>query len=186
MVSLAGGVLLILTGLAIMTLGLFIFYAWLPLLYAIVGFDIGLLVGRAITGEVGALSVGLGIVGAVALGVASYYLEPYRRILLGVSGGFLFGLSLGMALNLDTVLGGILARALAFVCAIVGGILVPRFFNAFVIGATAISGASIILIGLHTCFLALGSSMLHPEPGADCDPDCSCAGRGGLAVEEPR
>ncbi len=147
--SLAGGVLLILSGLAIMTFGLFLFYAWLPLLYAVVGFDIGLLIGRALTGEVGALAVGLGVAGAVALGAASYFLEPYRRILLGVAGGFLFGLSLGMALNLDSILGGTLARALAFVCAFVGGMLVPRYFNAFVIGASAISGASIILIGLH-------------------------------------
>jgi len=147
--SLAGSLLLILTGLGIMTFGLFLFYAWLPLLYALLGLDIGIIVGRMITGEIGPLAIGLGIAGAVALGAASYFLEPYRRILLGVSGGFLFGLSLGTALGLESVMGGLFMRALAFACAIAGGILVPRFFNPFVIGASAISGASLIMTGLH-------------------------------------
>jgi hypothetical protein len=40
-------------------------------------------------------------------------------------------------------------RALAFACAIAGGILVPRFFNPFVIGASAFSGASLLMTGLH-------------------------------------
>lgn len=51
--SLAIGLLMILTGLAIMAFGLFMFYAWLPLLYALIGFDVGLLLGRAFTGDVG-------------------------------------------------------------------------------------------------------------------------------------
>jgi hypothetical protein len=147
--STAGSLLLILTGLSIMTFGLFLFYAWLPLLYALVGLDIGLLAGRMITGEIGPLAIALGIGGAIALGAASYFLEPYRRILLGVSGGFLFGLSLGFALGLDNVLGGVFTRALAFACAIAGGMLVPRFFNPFVIGASAISGAALLMTGLH-------------------------------------
>ena len=145
----AGGVLLILTGIAVLGFGLFLFYAWLPLLYALVGFDIGILIGRSLTGDVGTLAVVLGIAGAVLLGAASYFLEPYRRILLGVSGGFLFGLSVAAALDLDSLLGGFLARLLAFACAMAGGILVPRFFNAFVVGASAISGAAIVMIGAH-------------------------------------
>jgi hypothetical protein len=132
-----------------MTFGLFLFYAWLPLLYALVGFDIGLLAGRLMTGEIGALAIILGVAGAIALGAASYFLEPYRRILLGVSGGFLFGLSIGLALGLENLLGGFFARALAFACALAGGIIVPRFFNPFVIGASAISGASLLMTGLH-------------------------------------
>jgi hypothetical protein len=37
------GVLLILCGLAVMAFGLFLFYAWLPILYGLFGLDIGLL-----------------------------------------------------------------------------------------------------------------------------------------------
>lgn len=147
--TIAGGALLVMTGLSIMAFGLFLFYAWLPLLYAVVGFDIGVLVGRLLTGDVGSLAIGLGVVGAILLGLASYVLEPYRRILLGVSGGFLFGFALAAALNLESVLGGFFARALAFACGLAGALLVPRFFNAFVIGASAISGASLVMLGAH-------------------------------------
>jgi hypothetical protein len=78
--SLAIGLLMILTGLAIMAFGLFSFYAWLPLLYALIGFDVGLLLGRASTGDVGTTAIVLAIAGAFILGAASYILEPYRRI----------------------------------------------------------------------------------------------------------
>ena len=83
--SLAIGLLMILTGLAIMAFGLFMFYAWLPLFYALIGFDVGLLLGRAFTGGVGTTAIVLGLASAFILGAASYILEPYRRVLLGVS-----------------------------------------------------------------------------------------------------
>lgn len=145
----AGGLLMIMTGLAIMMFGLFLFYAWLPLLYALVGFDIGLLLGRMLTGDVGAFAIGLGLAGAVILGSAAYVLEPYRRILLGVSAGILVGLSLATAFNLDTVIGAVLARLLVLACGVLGGILVPMFFNPFVIGASAFSGAALAVAGAH-------------------------------------
>ena len=154
--SFAGAVLLILTGLAILSFGLFLFYAWLPLLYALVGFDIGLLLGRSLTGDVGTTAIVLGLAGAIALGAASYFLEPYRRILLGVSGGVLVGLSLGAALDLDTMLGAVMARLLVLICGVLGGILVPRFFDAFIIGSSAFSGAVMSIIGAHHLFPNLG------------------------------
>src|SRR4029079_8175859 len=85
--SSAGAIPLIVTGLAIMALGLLLFYAWLPFLYGFVGFDIGLLLGGWLTGDVGIIAIILGAIGAVVLAFASYSLEPYRRILLGVSAG---------------------------------------------------------------------------------------------------
>lgn len=154
--SFAGAVLLILTGLAILSFGLLLFYAWLPLLYAFVGFDIGLLLGRSLTGDVGTTAIVLGLAGAIALGAASYFLEPYRRILLGVSGGVLVGLSLAAALDLDTMLGAVMARLLVLICGVLGGILVPRFFDAFVIGSSAFSGAVMSIIGAHHLFPNLG------------------------------
>jgi hypothetical protein len=74
------GVLLILCGLAIMGFGLFLFYAWLPILYGLFGLDIGLLLGQWLSGEVGVVAFVLGIIGAVALFGATYALEPYRRV----------------------------------------------------------------------------------------------------------
>ncbi|MBL8883069.1 MAG: hypothetical protein JNL45_08450 [Hyphomicrobium sp.] len=154
--SLIGSLLMILTGLVIMSFGLFIFYAWLPLLYAIVGLDIGLMLGRWLTGDVGAIAIVLGIAGAVLLGAASYFLEPYRRLLLGASVGVLFGLSLATAFNLDTVLGAVLARILVLLCGVLGAAFVVRFFNAFVVGASAISGATMAVAGAHHLLPSLG------------------------------
>jgi len=154
--SLAIGFLMILTGLAIMAFGLFMFYAWLPVLYALVGFDVGLLLGRTLTGDVATAAIVLGIVGAFILGVASYILEPYRRVLLGVSGGILFGLSVAAVLGLDGRFGGFFGRVLALVCGALGGLLVPRFFDLFVIGASAVSGAAMVVTGASQILPGVG------------------------------
>ena len=154
--SLAIGLLMILTGLAIMAFGLFMFYAWLPLLYALIGFDVGLLLGRAFTGDVGTTAIVLGIAGAFVLGAASYILEPYRRVLLGVSGGILFGLSVAAALGLDGWFGGFFGRVLALVCGAIGGLLVPRFFDLFVVGASAVSGAAMVMTGANHILPGVG------------------------------
>jgi len=154
--SLTIGLLTILTGLAIMGFGLFLFYAWLPLLYALIGFDIGLLLGRALIGDVGTIALVFGFAGAVILGAASYFLEPYRRILLGVSGGVLFGFSVAAAFGLDGWFGGFFGSMLALVCGAIGGLLVPRFFDLFVIGASAISGAAMIMTGAHHILPGVG------------------------------
>jgi hypothetical protein len=147
--SLTIGLLMILTGLAIMAFGLFMFYAWLPVLYALIGFDVGVLLGRAFTGDMGATAIFLGIAVAVILGAASYILEPYRRVLLGVSGGTLFGLSVAAAFGLDGWFGGFFGRVLAIVCAVIGGLLMPRFFDLFVVGASAVSGAAMVMTGAN-------------------------------------
>lgn len=154
--SLVIGLLMILTGLAIMAFGLFMFYAWLPLLYALIGFDVGLLLGRAFTGDVGTTAIVLGIAGAFILGAASYILEPYRRVLLGISGGILFGLSVAAALGLDGWFGGFFGRVLALVCGAVGGLLVPRFFDLFVIVASAVSGAVMVMTGTNHILPGVG------------------------------
>lgn len=132
------------------------FYAWLPLLYALIGFDVGLLLGRASTGDVGTTTIVLGLAGAIILGVASYILEPYRRVLLGVSGGILFGLSVAAAFGLDGWLGGFFGRVLALVCGAMGGFLVPRFFDLFVVGASAVSGAAMVMTGANHILPSVG------------------------------
>jgi hypothetical protein len=154
--SFLGALLMVLTGLAIMGFGLFLFYAWLPLLYGLIGLDIGLLLGRWLTGGVGATAILLGIVGAVALAVASYTLEPYRRTLLGVAGGFLFGLSLAAVFGLESGMGGLFGIVLAAACALIGGILVPRFFDTFIVVASAASGAAMVVAGTHLLLPGLG------------------------------
>jgi hypothetical protein len=92
--SVLGAILLILAGLAIMAFGIFLFYAWLPFLYGLFGLEIGLILGRWLTGDIGLVAIILGIVGAAILFGAAYFLEPYRRVLLGLSAGALVGLSI--------------------------------------------------------------------------------------------
>jgi len=150
------GLLMILTGLAILTFGLFLFYALLPVLYALVGFDIGLLLGCSLFGDAGIIAILIGVVGAILLGVCSYGLEPYRRLLLGVSGGFLFGLSLAAVFGLDGLLGGFFGLLLAIVCGVIGGLFVTLFFDMFVIGWSAIAGAVLVMTGAHHLFPGVG------------------------------
>lgn len=154
--SLTIGLLTILTGFAIMGFGLFLFYAWLPLLYGLIGFDIGILLGRALIGNVGTIVLLFGFSGAVILGAASYFLEPYRRILLGVSGGLLFGFSAAATFGLDGWLGGGFGIMLALVCGFIGGFLVPLIFDLFVIGVSAFGGSAMIMTGAHHILPGVG------------------------------
>jgi hypothetical protein len=148
--STLGAILLILAGLAIMSYGIFLFYAWLPLLYGLFGFEIGALLGRSLTGDVGVLAITLGVVGAVLMFLASYFLEPYRRLLLGISGGAAVGLAVASLFGWDHGASGVFALFLAVFGAIVGASVVPRYFDAFIIGASAFGGAAMLMAGAHT------------------------------------
>jgi hypothetical protein len=130
--------------------------AWLPLLYALVGFDIGLLLGETLTGSVGAMAFMFGVAGAVILGAASYFLEPYRRFLIGFFGGFLFGLAIAAALGLDGWFGRFFGSMLAVVCGVIGSMIVQRFFDPFVIGASAVGGAAMVAKGVHFILSNMG------------------------------
>ena len=154
--SVLGAILLILTGLAIMAFGIFLFYAWLPVLYGLFGLEIGLLLGQWLTGDIGLMAIILGIVAAVILFCATYFLEPYRRILLGLSAGALVGLSIASVFGLDHFVGGLLGAVLALVGAVIGAIIVPRYFDAFVIVASAFAGAAMVMAGAHWLFPGVG------------------------------
>lgn len=150
------GLLMVVTGLAIMSFGLFLFYAWLPLLYGLVGFDIGLLLGRSLTGTAGTTAIILGVIGAIAFGLASYFIEPFRRILLGISGGMLIGFSIAALLGLDSLFGGFFGVILAVVCGLIGGLVVPLFFDTFVVVASSFGGAALLMTGANLLMPGLG------------------------------
>ena len=65
-----------------MAFGLLLFYAWMPVFYALFGFEIGLLLGRSLTGDVGPTASVIGVLCALVLAAAAYSIEPYRRLLL--------------------------------------------------------------------------------------------------------
>ena len=143
------GVLLILCGLGIMAFGLFLFYAWLPILYGLFGLEIGLLLGQWLSGELGPLAYILGIVGAVGLFIATYSLEPYRRVLVGFAGGALLALALANLLGLDQLIGGIGGTALVVAGGFVGAMIVPQVFDSLIIATSAFGGATMAMAGAH-------------------------------------
>ena len=53
-------------------------------------------------------------------------------------------------------LGDFFGRVLALVCGAVGGLLVPRFFDLFVIGASAVSGAALVMTGANHILPGVG------------------------------
>jgi hypothetical protein len=150
------GILLILCGLGIMGFGLFLFYAWLPILYGLFGLEIGLLLGQWLSGELGPLAYSLGIIGAVALLVATYSLEPFRRVLVGFAGGALIALSLAYLLGLDQLMGGIPGTALVLVGGLVGAMIVPQVFDSIIIAASAFGGATMAMAGAHLLLPGVG------------------------------
>src|SRR5215471_4633953 len=160
-------VLLILCGLGIMAFGLFLFYAWLPILYALFGLEIGLLLGQWLSGELGPLAYILGIVGAVGLLCATYLLEPYRRVLIGFLGGGLITLSLAYLLGLDHMIGGILGTAFVVAGGLVGAIIVPQVFDSIIIAASAFGGATMAIAGAH---LLLPGVRLYDRLGGGLAP----------------
>jgi hypothetical protein len=139
-----------------MAYGIFLFYAWLPILYALFGLEIGMLLGRSLTGDVGPVAITLGIISAAILFFAAYALEPYRRILLGVSAGAAVGLAIASVFGLDHIVGGVLGIILAVVGAVIGASIVPRYFDAFVIAASAFGGAAMVMAGAYSLFPGVG------------------------------
>ena len=84
-------------------------------------------------------------------------------MLPGVSGGVLFGLSVAAAFGLDGWLDGFFGRVLALVCGAAGGMLAPRFFDMFVIGASAVDGAALVMTGANHIFP--GGGVFNPAAG---------------------
>ena len=80
-----------------------------------------------------------------------------------ISGGILFGLSVSSAFGLDVWLGGFFGRIFALVCGAVGSLLMPRFFDIFVIAASAVSGAAMVLIGAN--HILPGVQLIDPAAG---------------------
>lgn len=140
-------ILLILCGIAIMGFGLLMFYAWLPLLYGLFGLEIGFLLGRWLTGDVGVLAFFLGIAFAAAAGAAAYYLEPYRRALVGFMGGVVLVLAILSIFGMDRVIASFSAMILAMIGGVLGATIALRYFDVFLVVASAFGGAALIVTG---------------------------------------
>ena len=146
------GVFLIIVGLATMGFGLFLFYAMLPLFYALFGLGVGYELGSFLTdapaGEFGLIKVILAIVGGILFGAMAYFLEPFRRILIGIGLGSLLGGLVANALGLT----GFLGVVLMVIAAVIGAGLMLRVFDMFIVVASALGGAGLSIDGAHLLF----------------------------------
>ncbi len=140
-------ILLVLCGLGIMGFGLLLFYAWLPLLYGLFGLEIGLLLGRWMTGDVGALAFILGITVGAAAAAGAYLLEPYRRALVGFMGGVVLMLAFLSILGLDRHVAAFSVTILAAVAGVLGATIALRYFDIYIVVASAFGGAALIVTG---------------------------------------
>lgn len=147
--TILAAILIIIAGAGIMGFGLFLFYALLPLFYAFFGVGVGIWLGAAITGNsvesLNLIELIFGVVGGVIFAGAAYFLEPFRRILIGIGLGGLLGGVLAGAFGWTGILGVLVMVG----GAVIGAIIVLALFDPFVIGASAFGGAGLVMDGIY-------------------------------------
>ena len=113
------GIFLILVGLGAMGFGLMLFYVLLPLFYAFFGVGVGYWLGSMLTstppGEMSFVKLIFALGGGVAFAAGAYFLESFRRILIGIGLGSLVGGLIASALGLTGFLGVVTMVVCAFI-----------------------------------------------------------------------
>ena len=150
------GIALILVGLGVMGFGLFLFYALLPLFYAFFGVGVGYWFGSLLTGappgDANLVKLLFAIGGAVLFGGSAYFLEPFRRILIGIGLGSLVGGLIASAIGLTGFLGTVIMIA----AGVIGALITLAVFDPYIVIASAFGGAGLAMDGLHLIFRSVG------------------------------
>lgn len=143
------GLLLIVAGLGAMGFGLFLFYALLPLFYAFFGIGVGYWLGALLTGagegEMSLIKLLFGLGGGLMFAGAAHFLEPFRRILIGIGLGSLLGGLIASAIGLT----GIVGTIIMIIGAVIGAGITLAAFDRFIVIASAFGGAGLAMDGLH-------------------------------------
>ena len=152
---LLNGISLILVGLAAMGFGLFLFYALLPLFYGFLGIGVGYWFGSLLTGappgDANLIKLFFAIGGGVLFAASAYFLEHFRRILIGIGLGSLIGGLIASALGVT----GFLGLAIMIVAGVIGAGITLAVFDAFIVVASALGGAGLAMDGLHLIFASI-------------------------------
>ena len=152
---LLNGISLILVGLAAMGFGLFLFYALLPLFYGFFGIGVGYWFGSILTGappgDANLIKLFFAIGGGVLFAASAYFLEHFRRILIGIGLGSLIGGLIASALGVT----GFLGIAIMIVAGVIGAGITLAVFDAFIVVASALGGAGLAMDGLHLIFASI-------------------------------
>ena len=150
------GIALIFVGLGVMGFGLFLFYALLPLFYAFFGVGVGYWFGSLLTGappgDANLVKLLFAIGGAALFGGTSYFLEPFRRILIGIGLGSLVGGLIASAIGLT----GFLGTVIMIVAGVIGALITLAVFDPYIVIASAFGGAGLAMDGLHLIFRSVG------------------------------
>lgn len=143
---------LIVVGIAAMGFGLMMFYALLPLFYAFFGIGVGYWLGSLITstppGEMSFLKALFAGGGGILFAAGAYFFEPFRRILIGIGLGSLLGALVASALGMTGVIGVIIMAA----AAVIGAFVTLAVFDAFIVVASALGGAGLVMDGINLFF----------------------------------
>ncbi len=150
------GIALIFVGLAAMGFGLFLFYALLPLFYAFFGLGVGYWFGSLLTGappgDGNLIKLFFAIGGAVLFAGGAYFLEPFRRILIGIGLGSLVGGLIASAIGVT----GFLGAVIMIVAGVIGAVITLAVFNPYIIVTSAFGGAGLAMDGLYLIFRSIG------------------------------
>ena len=150
------GISLIFVGLATMGFGLFLFYALLPLFYAFFGVGVGYWFGSLLTGappgDGNLIKLFFALGGAILFGGSAYFLESFRRVLIGIGLGSLIGGLIASAIGLT----GFLGAVIMIVAGIIGAGITLAVFDTFIIVSSAFGGAGVAMDGFHLIFRSLG------------------------------
>jgi hypothetical protein len=150
------GIVLVLAGVGAMGFGLFLFYALLPLFYAFFGAGVGYWLGSFFTntlpGEMSFIKLLFAIGGGLVFAGSAYFLEPFRRILIGIGLGSLLGGLIASALGLS----GFLGTIIMVIAAVIGAGITLAVFDGFIVIASALGGAGLAMDGVHLIFRSLG------------------------------
>jgi hypothetical protein len=146
------GVALIVVGLGVMSFGLLLFYALLPLFYAFFGVGVGYWFGSLLTGappgDANLVKLLFAIGGAILFGGSAYFLEPFRRILIGIGLGSLVGGMIASAIGLTGFFGAVIMIA----AGVIGALITLAVFDPYIIIASAFGGAGLAMDGVHLIF----------------------------------
>lgn len=149
-------ILLILAGLGAMGFGLLLFYALLPLFYGFFGVGVGYWLGSLVTGAPPGDGNLIKLLFAVGVGIlfagSAYFLEAFRRILIGIGLGSLLGGLIASALGLTGFIGVVIMA----VTAAIGAGIILRVFDSFIVVASAFGGAGLAMDGVHLLFGSMG------------------------------
>jgi hypothetical protein len=83
---------------------------------------------------------------------SAYFLESFRRILIGIGLGSLIGGLIASAIGLT----GFLGVVIMIVAGVIGAGITLAIFDTFIVVASAFGGAGLAMDGLHLIFSSIG------------------------------